>query len=278
MEGFKAPLRYLRNSLRFIKLDLYAKYTFRVSLILWMLDVLSSVTIYYTLGSMMPSQAIKDVSNDYPTFLIIGLSLNQFILINLHQPHMQLSKKFWSRTLPLLLLAPRGLLMMNLEALILAYVSSLFFISCYLIFGLLLTGLQITLNITTTLTALTILILTMLATLGLGLISASMFFLLNAKDVEPLSWVTDIASSVTSGVYFPPELLPKQIHFISWMLPHTYGLKAMRLALAKEYTLPMLTEYILPLLLSTIILIPIGYKLFSYSINKAKNVGGLPNW
>jgi ABC-2 type transport system permease protein len=73
------------------------------------------------------------------------------------------------------------------------------------------------------------LLLGLAATAGIGLISASMVWLIDAwHDTEPVHWLIGVLVPLVCGSYFPPSVLPGWLQVVSAWLPHTYALDAMR--------------------------------------------------
>ncbi len=137
----------------------------------------------------------------------------------------------------------------------------------YLIFGYVAFGLTIVAPISGYLTAMLLLALGLLATSGLGLISASMFWLADCKwGQEPIQWVISTLVMVTAGVYFQPELLPPFLRYVSILLPQRYVLDGIRGALLQGQSLSELLPTVWTLCLFCIILLPIGIAMFRYSL------------
>jgi ABC-2 type transport system permease protein len=77
--------------------------------------------------------------------------------------------------------------------------------------------------------ALLALVLGLLASAGIGLIAASMVWLMNAwHGTEPIHWLVAVLVPLVSGAYFPPSILPHWLRVISAWLPQTYSLDAIR--------------------------------------------------
>ena len=73
------------------------------------------------------------------------------------------------------------------------------------------------------------LLLGLLATAGMGLISASMVWLINAwHNTEPVHWLIGVLVPLVCGSYFPPSVLPGWLQVVSAWLPQTYALDAIR--------------------------------------------------
>jgi ABC-type multidrug transport system permease subunit len=116
----------------------------------------------------------------------------------------------------------------------------------------------------------------MLAVLGIGLISASMIWIAGAwHGEEPIQWAVSMLAGLISGVYFPPEVLPKPLLALSQFLPQTYALRIARLSILKGYSISQLSPDFLILLLFCVILLPLGIVILHYSLKLAKKRGSL---
>lgn len=103
------------------------------------------------------------------------------------------------------------------------------------------------------------------ACLGIGLISASNIVLLGAwHNVEPLQWSIGLLSGLAAGVYFPPDVLPDWLAKAGKLLPHTYTLRAVRMAMLPEAQggSPM---DLLVLLLMAVLALAIGIPVMKWS-------------
>jgi len=120
--------------------------------------------------------------------------------------------------------------------------------------------------------AILILFLGIIATSGLGLISASMIWIVGAwRGDEPIRWAIGLLVSLTSGVYFPPEVIENSwLETVAYLLPQTHALKAARLALLRSYSLDMLMPQITLLILYAVVLILIGGMMFRYSLSLSR--------
>jgi ABC-2 type transport system permease protein len=124
--------------------------------------------------------------------------------------------------------------------------------------------------------AMIILILTIICFSGLGIISAS--FIMIFKRGDPVNWVFGSVSALLGGVFYPITVLPIWLRFFSYLLPITYSLRGMRLALLQGYSLSALTLEILALIVFSVLLLPLGIICFRYAVKKAKMDGSLTQY
>jgi ABC-2 type transport system permease protein len=74
--------------------------------------------------------------------------------------------------------------------------------------------------------ALTVFLLGLLASLAIGILSGAVSVL--SKRSNPVLTVYNLVAGILAGVAFPIELLPTPIRALSWLIPHTYSITAMR--------------------------------------------------
>ncbi len=95
------------------------------------------------------------------------------------------------------------------------------------------------------------------------------------KRGDPFSWVFTSLSMLLGGVIYPITVLPGWVQKFSYLLPITYSMEGMRLALLKGYTLRALLPNIIPLLIFTAVMLPVSMWVFKYAVKRAKADGSL---
>ena len=144
----------------------------------------------------------------------------------------------------------------------------------YLLLGWLLFGVD--LSRADWLAALVVQVLTIVTFSALGIISAS--FIMVFKQGNPLDIVLSIASSLLGGVYYPVTVLPAWLQPISALLPITYSLRAMRLAVLQGQGLAALAFDLLALAAFAVVLFPLSLLAFRWALRKARRDGSLTQY
>lgn len=127
--------------------------------------------------------------------------------------------------------------------------------------------------------ALLILALGLAATLAVGILGASVKVL--SKRSDPLLVFYALGAQVFSGVYFPIESLPAWIRPLSYAIPETYVITALRkLLMPGGDTLPGVGtgEAILALVAFCVVLYPISLWLYGRSLEYARKLGLLAGY
>jgi len=224
------------------------------------------------------SPYIARYGGNYMAYVIIGMALNNLLGASLNSFYSSYHRGYWTAYFDIYITSPLGIKAYMVGDLLYSYFITGIDILFYMLIGFFTFNLVVAGNIGTA--ALTI-ILGMIATIGMGLVAASTFTLLNAKQwPNPVSWVVNFLVGLVSGVYFPLEVLPEWARAIGYLLPQTYAYDATRMALLSgaSVTNPLVASDLSLLILSSFITIPIGIFLFKRSLSKAEKDGTLSRW
>lgn len=273
----------------FLKRDLKLWTYFKLNFAIELAGVFSNLLIYSVIASFRPGgEFLAAYGGDYVTFVIVGLAVNELLMTSLSAPYYGVMNSFWSNRLELLMMSPISLQVFVVGTSLGGYVRSFFRILIYVVFGSLMFGLRFpaaNYGLASLFLALGI-----LASTGLGLMAASMIYLVDARGgQDPIRWIVGILSGLVSGVYFPLQALPESVRWIGCFIPNSYVLDGARRALSMrtaQATLPI--QQVLPfdpLVTNAVLLIfylssvlPLGWYMFRKGISEAKKDGRLSRW
>ncbi|MGH8925906.1 MAG: ABC transporter permease, partial [Acidimicrobiia bacterium] len=114
------------------------------------------------------------------------------------------------------------------------------------------------------------------AGLAIGLISGA--FKVLAKSGDPVLFLYTLATQVFAGGFFPVDLLPAYLRPISYLLPHTYVLAALRRVLMEngsELSGPSASQAVLMLVAFCAILLPLSLWLYGRALEYGRKLGVL---
>ncbi|MCB0155262.1 MAG: ABC transporter permease [Anaerolineae bacterium] len=114
------------------------------------------------------------------------------------------------------------------------------------------------------------------ANVGLGLINAS--FVLVTKRASPLIYLSSLATNLLAGLFYPVEVLPEQIRWLSYLLPATYVFDAVRQLLLQSTSLTDVRWHLAVLSGFALVLLPLGLITFRYAVRRAKIEGSLTQY
>ena len=119
----------------------------------------------------------------------------------------------------------------------------------------------------------------MLASLAIGVLSGSVVVL--AKRGDPVLTLYTIAASLLSGALFPVELLPAWLRWLSWLLPQTYVISALRhLLMPQGELLPgaSIGQAVLGLSVFVLIGLPLALWVFGRAMEAGRRMGVLSGY
>ena len=124
--------------------------------------------------------------------------------------------------------------------------------------------------------ALVVLLISLSSFISYGIVSAA--FTIVFKRSDPAILFINSIAFVFSGVFFPIEILPPWLRIISYLLPFTYALRALRGALMGGASLADLAPEIAILLGFAAVLIPLSFWALRYAIRRMKDTGELAHY
>lgn len=233
--------------------------------------------VYFAQSFQGTSVFYQEYGGDFLSFLILGIMLNSLLSYTLDVYRLATLSLFRTRlgsggqqmgVYDYLKLSGTPLSSHILAEVLDGYIEELISLLVYFLVGLIV-GLKIQGG--NYFSAILGVLLGLLATTGIGLISASMITIIGAwKGVEPIRWIVGLLNGLVSGVYFPVEVLPKFVQDVSLLLPQTYTLKIVRLALLKNFGIGELSFEFAVLSFMAFLLLAIGITLYKYSIDLLK--------
>jgi ABC-2 type transport system permease protein len=119
-------------------------------------------------------------------------------------------------------------------------------------------------------------LLTAVCFLSIGILSAC--FILVYKKGNPLGWVFGSVSGLMGGVFFPIEVLPEWLRWISYLIPITYTLKGLRASLLTTADFSQILPHITALFIFSVVLFPLSLFMFRLALRKAKRDGSLTHY
>jgi ABC-2 type transport system permease protein len=258
----------------FLKRDLSQALSYRLSFLLQLGSIFFSVAIFYFLSQLFGSAVapqLEAYGGDYFSFVLIGLAFTGFLGLSLSNFAQSIREGQMMGTLEIMLLSPTRLSAILLSSSLWAYVLTTLRVVVYLIVGAFVFGAS--LGQANAGAALLVMLLSIASFSGIGILSASIVLLM--KKGDPIAWLLGGASSLLAGVYYPISVLPDWLEPLSHILPLTYALDAMRLAMLQGYSLYELRFDMLVLLGFTVVLTPLSFLVFRKALKRAKMEGSL---
>ena len=264
----------MSTALAFIKRDLSRDLSYRLSFVMQLGGIFFNIAIFYFMARLFGSAVapqLETYGGDYFSFVLIGLAFTGFMGLSLSNFAESIREGQVMGTLEMMLLSPTHLSSILISSSLWAYIQTFFRVIIYLVVGVLVFGAN--LNNSNYGAALLILVLSILSFSGIGILSAAVVLLV--KKGDPVAWILGSASSLLSGVYYPVSVLPAWLEPFSKVLPLTYALDSIRMAMLQGSSLGELKNDIFVLVGFVIVLTPLSFLVFRAALKRAKKEGSL---
>lgn len=266
--------RALRKLIALFYRDLAIARGYRSAFVLEIFEALFAVATFYYLSRFIESPQLAGVlphDRDYFAFVLIGFILFDYLGVALDSFDKTLEDALQNRVLEALLVTRTSLPILLAGSLLYPFLTALLRTVIYLAWGVFLFGFS--LRDANWLGAVIVLIVSVLAFAGLGILSAS--YLLLYKRGNPAKWILLGISALAGGMMYPVSVLPGYLQFVARLLPITYSLDGMRAALIGGAGLLQLRTSILALLIFAAILLPLSFLVFAGALQRTRVTGTL---
>jgi ABC-2 type transport system permease protein len=267
-------IRTLRELGVFFWRDLAIARTYRTIFVLEALQALFGVATFFYVARFVDSPQLERAlpqGGSYFAFSLIGFVFLDYLNAAMDTFDRSLAEARDSGTLEHLLVTQTSLPVILAGSTIYPFVATTLRIAVYVAWGTLLFGFP--LQDANWLAVAAVLLATLLAFSGLGILSAS--YLLLFKRGNPAKWFLLSLSSVAGGMLFPISVLPDWLQFVARLNPVTYALDAMRAALLGGAALHAVLRPLLVLFLFSAVLLPFSMAVFAWTLGRTKTTGTL---
>jgi ABC-2 type transport system permease protein len=264
----------LRKIGTFFRRDFAIARGYRSALVLETLEALFGVATFYYLSRFVDSptlaQEIPGGSN-YFAFALVGFAFFDYLSVSLAAYDSSLDEARQNRTLEALLVTQTPLPVILAGSAVYPFFALALRTCVYLGWGVLFFGFAP--RSANWLGAIAILLASILAFAGLGILSASYHILF--KRGNPAKWIVLGVSGLVGGMMYPVSVLPHPLQMLARVIPVTYSLEGMRAALLQGASWSELRPSIVALLIFAAILIPLSFVVFDYALRRTKVTGTL---
>ena len=239
--------------------------------------IIFGIALFYFLAKLLGKGQSIDLgrySGDLFTFFLIGLAYARFLNAGLTCFSESFQNEFYSGTLESMLVTPTGIFQILFLSILWPQIFAMLQVLIYFAVGVSIFGAHI--SVGGYAVAIAITMISMLAIMGIGIISAALLMIFKRGNLLREAFYT--ASLFLSGVYFPVEILPRLLQKISLVLPTTYSLRAIRGVLTGGDNMDCVYSDIRVLLIFAAVLFPLSLYVFKKAFLHAKAVGSLTHY
>ena len=266
----------LRKALAFIRRDFQIESSYKMSFAIGIVDTMMVLIFFYFFSQLVSGESryLDRYGGNFLSFTVIGLAFARYF---------QLTLRMFSESIRTAQLSGclEAMLSSQTDALTIVLMSSLYGLLSgaaqpllILVAGTAIMGVDLShTNFPATILVLAFSVLTFVA---FGVLSAATILWL--KKGDPLAWILGGMGTMLGGAYFPIDVLPPWLRQVSFLIPITYSLDALRLTMLKGYSLEMVARPLLVLASMATILLPASLAIFAAMVRKGRIDGTLTQY
>lgn len=258
-----------RKIFAFLKKDFLNETSYRLGFVLNIFSVLAGILGYYYIDRLFGAKItphLEEFGVSYFSYVLLGMAFFSYAGAGLGSFSSRIYSEQVEGTLETILLTPTKistlLLSLGLWNLLLATMD----LALYILFGVFL--FKINFASANLLSTAVILLLTIASFSALGILSAS--FILIFKRGNPVSWIVSTLEGLIGGVYFPVTVLPAWLQFLAKLMPITYAIRSLELAVYRGYPLTALRREIGFLAAFSLLLLPLSLAAFKHALRRSR--------
>jgi len=266
-----------RLPMAFLKRDFLTSVSYRLSFAMQIGGMAISVLVFFFISKLFGAAArpmLQEYGGDYFSFVLVGIAFSGYLGVGLNSFSQSIGREQSLGTLEAMLVTPTGIAAMVLSMSLWSFALTSVNVVLYLMLGALAFG--VNLQGANVPCALVTQMLTIVCFASLGIMSAA--FIMVVKRGDPINWLFGGLSALLGGVYYPVQVLPKSLLALSYCLPVTYALRAIRLSVLRGYGFADLRFELGMLAAFTAVCLPLSIAAFRVAVKRAKSDGSLAHY
>jgi ABC-type multidrug transport system permease subunit len=261
----------LKQIIAFTKRDFLSWTTYRALVITQIVNIFIGVFSWGVGAAYVQKPVSEMYGSDYISFLLVGIAVGNLIM-----PLAQGFQALNPWTLETILMTGVSTTVFVIGNVMWTYLFSIITFIPYLVIGIYFFHVKLNVNMPSVIVAFTV---SAAILVGLAMISTGLRIV--TKSTDPITWAINVLQSLLAGVAFPVVYLDTVffpgVSTISWLLPQTWVYHLCRLSMLTNPSLldPSILVQFLEGSVFAAILLPVGYKVFQWGLNRSKREGTL---
>ncbi len=257
----------------FVIKDFIIESSYKVAFAVSLVNALFPVLSYFFLSKIIKanSASLEKYGGDYFSFALIGIAFTSYFTVAVGTFSSTMRRSQMAGCLEAILSSQTTSSEVVLMSSVYSFISALIQLAVIFAVGIVFFHFNYSnINIVSTII---VFILSLLVFVSLGIFSAAGTIMF--KKGEPFGWIFGSISALIGGAYFPIDILPQWMQYLSILVPVTYTLEALRLSILKNFSVGMLYHEISILTVMGLALFPLSLIFFNWAVVKGKKNGTL---
>jgi ABC-2 type transport system permease protein len=259
----------------FLVRDWQTELSYRVAFLLNLSSTFFGAFTFYFVAQLVGDiPLLQQYDGDYFSFVLIGIAFGSYFGLGLTGFARALREAQTTGTLEAMIMTSAPLSLLVVGSAVWSYAFTTFRVFVYLGLGVGLLG--VSLGGANYGGALLVLLLSIVAFGSIGILAASVIMVIKRGD--PITALFGTFANMIGGVYYPVEIMPEWLQWLAALLPITYALRAIRLALLAGAGWNVLLPDLAVLLTFCLVLLPLSLLAFRYAVERARADGSLTHF
>ncbi|MGC9071497.1 MAG: ABC transporter permease [Acidilobus sp.] len=250
--------------------------TYRTQIVLNVFSWVLPVFTYYFTGTALGARIVRGMGlapQAYTPFIVIGLAFQGYVSSVVTTISQRLRNEQLMGTIEYYLMTQSGVLGMLVYSSLWGFLMNSMSMAVTLTIGYAL-GVRYAASGTTSAVLVTLELL--IATLGLSMLAGGIVMI--TKQGNPIAFFFSVITQLIAGTVFPVTVLPYWVRLVSYSVPLTIALEALRLSVLEGYGVVRLAAYELGLLVYDVVLLPVGVIVYRLGFDRARKEGTLSEY
>ncbi|WP_158750019.1 ABC transporter permease [Acidobacterium sp. S8] len=266
--------RLFHKALAFIKRDFAIESGYQAAFIMGLVESIMLLVIFHFIGQLLAPKSSGSLSrygSRYFPFALVGVAFARYFDLMLRMFSESIRQAQVTGCLEAMLCSQTGCVTIVLMSSLYSLITGAVQLILILLGGVVLFGVDLShMNISATLLVLFISVAIFVA---FGVLSASAIVWL--KKGDPITWVLGGFGSILGGAYFPVDVMPVWMQKLSFLVPITYSLDALRLTILRGDSIASVARPIMTLTVLAVILLPASAAIFAAAVRNGRKEGTL---
>lgn len=267
----------LRKAAAFIKRDFAIESGYQAAFLMGLIESLMLMTILHFVGRLVPATASNSLSRSgmhYFPFALVGVAFARYFDLMLRMFSESIRTAQVTGCLEAMLCSQTDCITIVMLSSLYSLIFGGMQLLLILLSGVFLFGVDLhQMNVPATLLVLLVSILNFVA---FGVLSAAAIVWL--KKGDPITWILGGLGTILGGAYFPIDVMPVWMQKVSYLIPVTYSLSALRLTMLQGATIAAVGKIVGTLAILAIVILPASAAVFAATVRKGRREGTLAQY
>lgn len=267
----------LNKALAFIKRDGIIAAGYQAAFLMGLFESVMLLVVLHFIGQLVPpsdSNALAKYGTRYFPFALVGVAFARYFDLTLRMFSDSIRTAQMTGCLEAMLSSQTGCVAIVLMSSLYSLIFGALQLLLILIGGVYLFDVDLShMNLPATLLVLLVSIAIFVA---FGVLSAAAIVWL--KKGDPITWLLGGFGTILGGAYFPIDVMPGWMQKLSFLVPVTYSLDALRTTMLKGGSLAAAAGPVSVLAVMDVLLLPISLAIFSAAVRRGRREGTLAQY